>query len=105
MPDYDAPDLVHFIAAAHKLGLTTSVIAWQDEYNQVPNAPTVTFDHVAHFTVLAYHQASSSILRCWLNGDRAARLTVAEQLRQSGFQVEERTRNEVKYRTGRSPTE
>lgn len=103
MPDCNCTDLEHFIVQAKTFGLNTVVIAWKEEYGQLPQdakAPDkVDFDQLAHLTILGYHRASSTILRCALDGDGSVRTTVAEQLRQQGFRVELRTRNEIKYRT------
>jgi len=106
MPTCDAPDLDHFITQATAFGLSTVVIAWKDEYGQLPQDtnPTdlpdkIVFDQLTHLMILGYHRASSTVLRCALDGGLPERTAVAERLRQHGFMVEQRTRNEVKYRT------
>jgi hypothetical protein len=95
----DFPDCEQFIAEVHACGLTTVVIAWQQEYGQVLGAPGVVFDRLAHFSLLAYHKPTSTILRCHQQGGAEERATMATRLRTAGFTVEERDRNEVKFRT------
>ena len=100
MPDErDFPDGELFIAEVRALALTTVVIAWQQEYGQVLEAPGVVFDRLAHFSLLAYHKPTSTILRCHLHGGVEERAAMAVRLRSNGFTVEERDRNEVKFRT------
>jgi hypothetical protein len=100
MPDErDLPDCEQFIAEVRTLGLTTVVIAWQQEYGQVLEAPGVVFDRLAHFSLLAYHKPTSTILRCHQQGGAEERAAMAARLREAGFTVEERDRNEVKFRT------
>lgn len=100
MPDQrDLPDGEQFIAEARAGGLTTVVIAWQQEYGQVLGAPGVVFDRLAHFSLLAYHRPTSTILRCHQQGGAEERAAMAARLRAAGFTVEERDRNEVKFRT------
>jgi hypothetical protein len=91
-------DCEHFIAEVRALALTSVVIAWQQEYGQVLGAPGVVFDRLAHFSLLAYHKPTSTILRCHLQGDATERAEVATSLRTAGLTVEERDRNEVKFR-------
>lgn len=95
----DFSDCEQFIAEARAGGLTTIVIAWQQEYGQVPGTPGVVFDRLAHFSLLAYHKATSTILRCHQHGGTEERAAMAARLRRAGFTVEERDRNEVKFRT------
>jgi hypothetical protein len=64
----------------------------------VLGAPGVVFDRLAHFSLLAYHKPTSTILRCHLQGDATERAEVATSLRTAGLTVEERDRNEVKFR-------
>ncbi len=100
MPDErDYPDCEEFIAEVRACGLTTVVIAWQQEYGQVRDAPGVVFERLAHFSLLAYHKPTSSILRCHQQGGTQERAAMATRLRSAGFTVEERDRNEVKFRT------
>jgi len=102
MPDErDFSDCEQFIAEIGALALTTVVIAWQEEYGQVVEAPGVVFDRLAHFSLLAYHKPTSTILRCHQQGRTAERRALAARLRTAGFSVEERDRNEVKFRTRR----
>lgn len=98
MPDFDTPDLAQFITTARERGLTTAVIAWQEEYNQVPGESAVRYDRIAYFTVLAYHKPSSTVIRYHQLGSVNERAAVISQLKDAGFSVEERSRNEVKYR-------
>jgi hypothetical protein len=98
-PAHDLPDLDAFLEAIRTLGIATVVIAWQDEYGQVPEVPGVVFDQLARFSLLAYHRPTSRILRCQQQGDGAVRRVLVERLRDQGLVVEERSRNEVKYRT------
>jgi hypothetical protein len=98
-PEPDLPDRPGFIARAHALGLSTVIVAWQEEYGQVPDTTGVIYDHLAHFTLLAYHRPSGSILRCRQQGGTAARRIAVEELRAEGFTVEERGRNQVKFTT------
>jgi hypothetical protein len=100
MPDErDFSDCEAFIAELRALALTTVVIAWRQEYGQVQEAPGVVFDRLAHFSLLAYHKPTSAILRCHLQGGAEERAAMAARLRDAGFIVEERDRNEVKFRT------
>lgn len=100
MPDErDFPDCEQFIAEVRAQALTTIVIAWQQEYGQVLGAPGVVFDRLAHFSLLAYHKPTSTILRCHQQGAAEERAAMATRLRSAGFTVEERDRNEVKFRT------
>lgn len=100
MPDdRDFPDCEQFIAEVRTLALTTVVIAWQQEYGQVRDAPGVVFERLAHFSLLAYHKPTGTILRCHQQGGTEERATMAARLRSAGFTVEERDRNEVKFRT------
>jgi outer membrane PBP1 activator LpoA protein len=100
MPDeIDFTECASFIAEARARGLRTVVVAWQQEYGQDLGAHGVVYDRLAHFTLLAYHKPTSTILRCPQQGDAAVRATTATQLRAAGFTVEERDRNEVKFRT------
>ena len=98
-PAQDLPDVDQFIARARALCITTVVIAWREEYGQVPEAPGVVFERLARFSLLAYHKPTSAILRCHQQGDGTVWQALADALRAQGFTVEERTRNEVKYRT------
>jgi hypothetical protein len=95
----DLPDPALFIAKLRELGVTTVVIAWQEEYGQVLDAPGVVYDRLAQYALLAYHKPTSTIVRCHQRGDQSVRQAQADQLRALGFTVEERNRNEVKYRT------
>lgn len=95
----DLLDVDQFIAKTTALCITTVVIAWQEEYGQVQEAPGVVFERLAHFSLLAYHRPTSAILRCRQHGNGAVWKVLAERLRTLGFTVEERTRNEMKYRT------
>ena len=97
--DHDLPEVELFIAKAQELRLTTVVVAWKEEYGQVLDAPGVVYERLAQFSLLAYHRPTSAILRCHQQGDAVARKALAERLRTLGFTVEERTRNEMKYRT------
>jgi hypothetical protein len=98
MPERDYHDLPTFIAQTRACAINTVVIAWQDEYGQVPDAEKVTYERIAHFSVLAYQRSDSLIMRYRQSGDRSVRAAVKQQLIAAGFSVEERTRNEVKYR-------
>ena len=95
----DFPAAEEFVTEAQRCGLTTVVIAWQQEYGQVLAAPGVVFDRLAHFSLLAYHKPTSTILRCAQQGGTEERAAMAARLRAAGFTVEERDRNEVKFRT------
>jgi hypothetical protein len=98
-PALDLPDPERFISTLRELGVTTVVIAWQEEYGQVLDAPGVVYDRLAQFALLAYHKPTSTIVRCHQPGDQSVRIALADRLRALGFTVEERNRNEVKYRT------
>lgn len=100
MPDEcDCADSASFISEARQRGVHTVVIAWQQEYCQDLTAPGVVYERLAQFWLIAYHKATSTILRCHQEGDADARAAMADQLRAAGFTVEERDRNEVKFRT------
>ena len=100
MPDeQDFSDCERFIAEARARGLATVVLAWQEEYGQDPTAPGVTYERLAHFWLVAYHKATSTILRCHQQGGREERSAMAAHLRTGGFVIEERDRNEVRFRT------
>jgi hypothetical protein len=103
MPDTpserDFTDITSFLAEVRTRGLGTVVIAWQEEYGQDLAAPGVVYEHLAHFVLLAYHKPTSTILRCQQPGDTAVRTATAARLRAAGLTVEERDRNEVRYRT------
>jgi hypothetical protein len=106
MPTCDLSDLEQFITKATEFGLTTAVIAWKDEYGQLPqdmnsteHPDKVVYDRLAQIVILGYHRASSTIVRCTVDGGQTERLAISERLRQHGFAVELRTRNEIKYRT------
>ena len=97
--DHDFSEVEPFVAKAKELRLTTVVLAWKEEYGQVLDAPGVVYEQLAQFSLLAYHRPTSAILRCHQHGNTVARQALAERLRALGFTVEERTRNEMKYRT------
>ena len=97
--DHDFSTVEPFITKAQELRLTTVVLAWKEEYGQVLDAPGVIYERLAQFSLLAYHRPTSAILRCHQHGDTVVRQALAERLRALGFTVEERTRNEMKYRT------
>ena len=100
MPDeIDFTECAQFIAEARQRGLQTVVIAWQQEYGQDLTAPGVVYERLAQFWLIAYHKGTSTILRCHQDGDAVVRAATADQLRAAGFTVEERDRNEVKFRT------
>ncbi len=97
-PTLDLPEMEQFISTLRERGVTTVVIAWQEEFGQVLDAPGVVYDRLAQFALLAYHKPTSTIIRCHQRGDQSARQALANRLRDHGFTVEERNRNEVKYR-------
>jgi hypothetical protein len=100
MPDeQDFIDCEQFIAEARVRGLTTIVVAWQEEYGQDLAAPGVVYERLAQFWLIAYDKTTSTILRCHQPGDRTARAAMVARLRDAGFVVEERDRNEVRFRT------
>lgn len=103
MPDTpserDFADITSFCDETRARGLTTVVIAWQEEYGQDLDAPGVVYESLAQFWLIAYHKPTSTILRCHQQGGRDERKALADRLRASGFTVEERDRNEVRYRT------
>ncbi|MBA3700648.1 MAG: hypothetical protein H0W78_17510 [Planctomycetes bacterium] len=94
----DFSDCDSFLAETKANGLTTVVLAWQQEYGQDLAAPGVVYERLAQFWLIAYHKATSTILRCHQTGDAEVRAQMATRLRTAGFTVEERDRNEVKFR-------
>jgi hypothetical protein len=98
-PAVDLPDPDQFIRTLRALNLTTVVIAWQEEYGQILDAPGVVYARLAQFALLAYHKPTSTLVRCQQSGNSTVRMALIDQLRAQGFTVEERNRNEVKYRT------
>ena len=102
MPDTpterDFADHSSFLDEIRARGLSTVVIAWQEEYGQDLDAPGVVYERLAQFWLIAYHKPTSTILRCHSDGDATVRTALAQQLRADGFTVELRDRNEVKFR-------
>lgn len=91
----DFSETAGFIAETRRLGATTVILAWQDEYGQIPDPGAVNYDRVRVITLLAYHEGT--IVRCQLNGGREERARLRSELESSGFTVEERSRNIIGY--------
>jgi hypothetical protein len=97
----DLDDVAAFIAETTRLGVATAILAWQDEYGQVPDAARVDYDRVRVITLLAYHQGT--ILRCRLAGGKDERAHLRGALQAAGLAVEERSRNIVGFDVNRAP--
>ena len=91
----DTQDQAGFTAETRRLGATTVILAWQDEYGQLPDAGAVNYDRVRVITLLAYGEGV--IVRCWMNGGREERARLRSELETAGFVVEERSRNIIGY--------
>ncbi len=74
------------------------VLAWQDEYGQLPDPASVNYDRVRVITLLAYRDGI--IVRCRLNGGRDERAHLRGELEGAGFTVEERSRNIIGHHRG-----
>ena len=88
-------DLGGFIAEIRRLGATTVILAWQDEYGQLPDPTAVNYDRVRVITLLAYRDGI--IVRCGLTGGRDERARVHAELESAGLVVEERSRNIIGF--------
>lgn len=91
----DFTDVAGFIAETRRLGATTVILAWQDEYGQVPDPTAVNYDRVRVITLLAYRDGT--IVRCQLTGGREERARLRGELESAGFTVEERNRNIIGF--------
>jgi hypothetical protein len=92
----DFTEVAGFIAETRRLGATTVVLAWQDEYGQLPDPTVVNYDRVRVITLLAYRDGA--IVRCRLSGGRDERARLRSKLEGAGFAVEERSRNIIGYK-------
>ena len=88
-----------FIAAAKRLGITTVVIAWQDEYGQVPDVETINYQRLRLLRLVAYQRSGGALLRCCVTGGSDERAALRRELEAAGFRVEERSRNIVGFET------
>jgi len=84
-----------FISEARMRALGQVVLAWRQEWAQVPPHATqplqVVYDRITQCVLLAYDDGT--ILRCTLLGPEAARENVRHRLEAEGFTVSERSRN------------
>jgi hypothetical protein len=97
----DLDDPAAFIAETARLGVATVILAWRDEYGQLPDAAKVDYDRVRAITLLAYHQGT--IIRCHLGGGEEERARLRGALRAAGLAVEERCRNLLGFDVNRAP--
>ena len=97
MDDHNEADPQAFIARLRALSIGTAIIAWQEEYGQLPAVPNVVYERLHLITLLAYHGDSGRIVRCRVNGGVDERRRLRSLLADSGIAVEERSRNIVKY--------
>lgn len=91
----DVSDVAGFLGETRRLGATTAVLAWQDEYGQVPDPAAVNYDRVRLITLLAYRDGT--IVRCRLSGGREERARLRGELEKAGLAVEERSRNIIGF--------
>ncbi len=84
-----------FVSEAKKRALGRVVLAWQQEWAQLPPHSTqplqVVYDRITQCVLLAYDDGT--ILRCSLSGPEAERKNVRARLEAEGFVVSERSRN------------
>jgi hypothetical protein len=93
MDHLDHADPAAFIAAATGLGVRTVIIAWQEEYGQVPQLERINYQRLRQLWLLAYHRAGGVLLRCQLEGGADERGRLRRELEAAGLAVEERCRN------------
>jgi hypothetical protein len=98
MSEREVFDRAAFRDAVRDLGITTVVLAWQEEYGQDLTRPGVVYDRLAHGWLLAYHRPSGTLIRCRVYGGAEVRAGLVAGLRAEGLTVEERERNEVRFR-------
>ncbi len=91
----DVQDSDAFIATLRQRGLGRAVLAWRQEYGQVPDTAGVVYDRLHLAWLLAYDRRDGCIVRCGLSGPSADRSRLTEALGQAGIMVEERSRNVV----------
>jgi len=92
MASWETSDPAVFIDEAHRRGVVLVIVAWQDEWGQVPDQAAVEYRHLRLVALVAY--AAGTVLRCTAgDSDRA---TLVARLRSAGFTVEERARNLVR---------
>jgi hypothetical protein len=91
----DQQTIEGFVKEARSRGLGQVVLAWRQEYAQVPPDATqplqVVYDRITQCVLLAYD--GGTILRCTLVGADAGRDNVRRRLESEGFAVSERSRN------------
>ena len=84
-----------FISEAKMRALGQVVLAWRQEWAQLPPHATeplqVVYDRITQCVLLAYDVGT--ILRCTLMGPEAMRKNVRQRLEAEGFAVAERCRN------------
>jgi hypothetical protein len=84
-----------FVSEARKRALGAVVVAWQQEWAQMPADAAlpfrVAYDRIMRSTVLAY--ADGTVLRWEVEGPAAERSSLRARLEAAGFTVTERTRN------------
>ncbi len=84
-----------FMADARARGVRTVVIAWQEEYGQEAAQGSVNYAVLRRLTLLAYHRADGTILRCQLVGGAREREELRATLAAHGFAVALRCRNQL----------
>jgi hypothetical protein len=91
----ETPDLDGFIAAAKTAKIATVILAWQREWGQVPDQAQVEYGPLRLAWLLAYNADLGQIIRCHCGGEDQA--YIRDRLIESGFQVEERSRNLTQF--------
>lgn len=88
-------DLDSFISAAKKAGIQSVVLAWQQEWGQVPEQATVEYRPLRLAWLLAYDTSCGHIIRWRCDGED--RVKLRETLIANGLRVEERSRNLTQF--------
>lgn len=84
----EADAIADFINQVKAQGITTVVLAWQDEWDLTDDRG---FGPVQRTRLLAYH--AGELLTLDLRGEQAARSSLGKRLAKAGLQVEQRRRN------------
>jgi hypothetical protein len=93
----DATDCAAFIAAAAARRLSQVILAWQQEYGQVPDQSAVEYRRLQRAVLLAYDGSDGCIVRCVIDGEAADRAALRAVLTAAGLEVEERSRNLIGF--------
>jgi hypothetical protein len=99
MATLDQGSFEGFVSEARKRALEVVVLAWQEEWGQLPgrlpadaaNPHQVAYERIMRSVVLGYQDGT--ILRLTVDGPAAERSTLRRRLEEAGFAVSERCRN------------